>query len=168
MTKDSNSSPWTDLFSRLAEQLRRIEENLDGQKEGESHQPGWSMGWKFTLGSGSSTHSGPTPFSSANSSAAKRSPEPSSTSPKKIPVIPRSFGFIEVHEEEDHLLIIVDLPGLSDGGLHVEVVGEDLLVLTIGEGDFQESREILLPRPSKGVDLQREGTIWSIRASLEH
>lgn len=50
----------------------------------------------------------------------------------------------DVFEEDDHVLVVAEMPGISKSDVHVEVVG-DLLTVEAGHGDKKYRKEILLP-----------------------
>ena len=51
---------------------------------------------------------------------------------------------VDVFDEEDHILVIAELPGVSEDKIKVEVVG-DILSLTASDKDKKYAKEILLP-----------------------
>jgi len=51
---------------------------------------------------------------------------------------------IEVFDEEDHILVIAELPGVSENEIKIEVTG-DILNLTASDKDRKYAKEILLP-----------------------
>ncbi len=51
---------------------------------------------------------------------------------------------VDVFDEEDHILVIVELPGVSEDEIKVEAVG-DVLSLTASDRDRKYAKEILLP-----------------------
>ena len=51
---------------------------------------------------------------------------------------------VDVFDEKDHILVIAELPGVSEGKIKVEVAG-DILTLTAADKDRQYAKEILLP-----------------------
>ena len=52
---------------------------------------------------------------------------------------------IDVFDEEDHIIVIAELPGVSENEIKIEVVG-DILNLTASDKDRKYAKEILLPR----------------------
>ena len=55
---------------------------------------------------------------------------------------------VDVFDEEDHILIIAELPGVSEDEIKVEVAG-DILNLTASDRDRKYAKEILLPGKGK-------------------
>ena len=51
---------------------------------------------------------------------------------------------IDVFDEEDHILVIAELPGVSENEIKIEVAG-DILNLTASDKDRKYAKEILLP-----------------------
>jgi len=51
---------------------------------------------------------------------------------------------IDVFDEEDHILVIAELPGVSESEIKIEVTG-DILNLTASDKDRKYAKEILLP-----------------------
>ena len=51
---------------------------------------------------------------------------------------------IDVFDEEDHILVIAELPGVSENEITIEVAG-DILNLTASDKDRKYAKEILLP-----------------------
>lgn len=55
---------------------------------------------------------------------------------------------VDVFDEEDHILVIAELPGVSEDKIKVEVAG-DILNLTASGKDRKYAKEILLPSKVK-------------------
>ena len=51
---------------------------------------------------------------------------------------------VDIFDEEDHILVIAELPGVSEDKIKVEAVG-DILNLTASDTDRKYAKEILLP-----------------------
>jgi len=51
---------------------------------------------------------------------------------------------VDVFDEEDHILVIAELPGVSEDKIKIEVAG-DILNLTASDTDKKYAKEILLP-----------------------
>jgi HSP20 family protein len=51
---------------------------------------------------------------------------------------------VDVFDEQDHILVIAELPGVSENEIKIEVAG-DILNLTASDKDRKYAREILLP-----------------------
>ncbi len=51
---------------------------------------------------------------------------------------------IDVFDEEDHILVIAELPGVSESEIKIEVAG-DILNLAASDSDRKYAKEILLP-----------------------
>jgi HSP20 family protein len=60
---------------------------------------------------------------------------------------------VDVFDEGDHILVIAELPGVSEEGVKVEVVG-DILNLTASDTDRKYAKEILLPGKVKPASLK--------------
>ncbi len=52
---------------------------------------------------------------------------------------------VDIFEEEDHALIIVEMPGISDGDLKLDLK-DDVLSISAKRGDKTYQKEVLLPR----------------------
>lgn len=59
---------------------------------------------------------------------------------------------VDVFDEKDHILVIAELPGVSEENVHIEVSG-DMLNLTASNKDRKYAKEILLPSKVKGEPL---------------
>ena len=55
---------------------------------------------------------------------------------------------VDIFDEEERILVIAELPGVSEGQVKVEVAG-DILNLTASDGDRKYAKEILLPSKVK-------------------
>ena len=55
---------------------------------------------------------------------------------------------VDVFDEKDHILVIAELPGVSESEIKVEVAG-DILNLTASDRDRKYAKEILLPSKVK-------------------
>ena len=64
---------------------------------------------------------------------------------------------VDVFDEADHLLVVVELPGIDAKGIHYEI-NSDMLDLSAGRGNRKYKKEILLP--CKVAD---EGAVLSYR-----
>lgn len=51
---------------------------------------------------------------------------------------------VDVFDEQDHILVIAELPGVSENKIKIEVAG-DIVNLTASDKDRKYAREILLP-----------------------
>lgn len=51
---------------------------------------------------------------------------------------------VDVFDEQDHILVIAELPGVSENEIKIEVAG-DIVNLTASDKDRKYAREILLP-----------------------
>ena len=51
---------------------------------------------------------------------------------------------VDVFDEEDHILVIAELPGVSENEIKIEVAG-DILNLAASDRDRKYAREVLLP-----------------------
>jgi len=52
---------------------------------------------------------------------------------------------VDVFEEEEHILVIAEMPGIAAEDVHFDVSG-DILTLSAAKGDKKYSKEVLLPR----------------------
>ncbi|MFO8013183.1 MAG: Hsp20/alpha crystallin family protein [Phycisphaerae bacterium] len=52
---------------------------------------------------------------------------------------------VDVFEEEDHVLVVAEVPGVSEGDLHVDLA-DDILILTAEAGETKYRKEVLLPQ----------------------
>lgn len=72
--------------------------------------------------------------SSANTSRASRGP-----------VVEEELQpFVDVFDEQDQILVVVDLPGVEEEHIHIEVRG-DILILATAGGNRNYAKEIVLP-----------------------
>ena len=60
---------------------------------------------------------------------------------------------VDVFDEEDHILVIVELPGVSEDKIEIDAVG-DILNLTASDTDKKYAKEILLPSKVKPSPLK--------------
>ena len=60
---------------------------------------------------------------------------------------------VDVFDEEDHILVIAELPGVSESEIKIEVAG-DILNLTASDRDRKYAKEILLPSKVKASSLK--------------
>ena len=60
---------------------------------------------------------------------------------------------VDVFDEEDHILVIAELPGVSEDKIKIEVAG-DILNLTASDTDKKYAKEILLPGKVKPQSLK--------------
>ncbi len=51
----------------------------------------------------------------------------------------------DIFEEEDHILVVAEMPGVGPGDIDVDV-SDDVLTITAEKGDKKYRKEILLPR----------------------
>lgn len=52
---------------------------------------------------------------------------------------------VDVLEEDDHILVIAEMPGIAAEDVHLEV-SDDILILAAEKGDKKYRKEVLLPR----------------------
>ena len=55
---------------------------------------------------------------------------------------------VDIFDEEEHILVIAELPGVSEGQIKIEIAG-DILNLTASNRDRKYAKEILLPSKVK-------------------
>jgi HSP20 family protein len=60
---------------------------------------------------------------------------------------------VDIFDEEDHILVIAELPGVSEDEIKVEVAG-DILNLTASDKDRKYAKEILLPSKVKSDSMK--------------
>jgi HSP20 family protein len=60
---------------------------------------------------------------------------------------------VDVFDEEDHIVVIAELPGVSEDKIKIEAVG-DILNLTASDTDRKYAKEILLPSKVKPQSLK--------------
>lgn len=53
--------------------------------------------------------------------------------------------FVDVFDEQDHVLVIIELPGVEEEHIHTEVK-DDILTLSAANGNCKYSREVVLPK----------------------
>ncbi len=52
---------------------------------------------------------------------------------------------VDVFEEDDHTLVVAEMPGISKGDVHLDI-NDDVLSVRAERGDKKYSKEILLPK----------------------
>jgi HSP20 family protein len=68
---------------------------------------------------------------------------------------------IDVFEEEDHVLVVAEMPGVSAGDIQVELQG-DILTIAATKGEKKYRKEVLLPAaftPDKMTHTCRNGVL---------
>jgi HSP20 family protein len=60
---------------------------------------------------------------------------------------------VDVFDEEDHILVIAELPGVSEDKIKIEIAG-DILNLTASDTNQKYAKEILLPSKVKPASLR--------------
>lgn len=70
----------------------------------------------------------------------------------------------DVFEEKDHTLIVVEMPGISEADLQIEVK-DDLLTLSAEKGEKKYRKEILLPKsyPKEKMQISCNNGILEIK-----
>ncbi len=71
---------------------------------------------------------------------------------------------VDVFEEEDHTLIVAEMPGISAADVRLEAK-DDLLTITAERGDKKYYKELLLPRcyPREKIDVSCNNGIVEIK-----
>ncbi len=71
---------------------------------------------------------------------------------------------VDVFEEDDHILVVAEMPGISAGDIRVEVE-EDLLTIAAAHGDKKYQKEVLLPEsiPQKNVEWSCHSGVLEIK-----
>jgi len=59
---------------------------------------------------------------------------------------------VDLFEEEDHILVVAEVPGVSDDDMHVDLA-DDILTLTAEAGETKYRKEVLLPQTFEPQDL---------------
>ena len=65
-----------------------------------------------------------------------------------------SEPLVDVLDENDHVLVLVELPGVGDEDLTLDLVG-DILTLHAERGSKKYHKEIVLPREFKTEQMER-------------
>jgi len=73
---------------------------------------------------------------------------------------------VDVFDEEDHLRVIAELPGVAEGEIELEVAG-DILSLTATSKDRKYAKEILLPSGVKAESLRTSFKNGVLEITLE-
>jgi HSP20 family protein len=60
---------------------------------------------------------------------------------------------VDVFDEQDHVLVIAELPGVGEEQIHIELKG-DILILSAENGDRKYYREVILPGDVDASTLQ--------------
>jgi len=60
---------------------------------------------------------------------------------------------VDIFDEKDHILIVTELPGVTEDDINLELKG-DILKLSAETGDRKYSKEILLPSKVKGDKIE--------------
>ena len=64
---------------------------------------------------------------------------------KKRPPQEVRVPVVDVFEEDDHLLVMAELPGIAKEDVKIEIK-EDVLLISAARGDRKYRKEVLLPR----------------------
>jgi len=74
---------------------------------------------------------------------------------------------VDVFDEEDHTLVVVEMPGIGAADLTLDVK-DDLLTLSADQGEKKYRKEILLPRsyPRENMAVTSNNGIVEIRCTL--
>jgi HSP20 family protein len=64
---------------------------------------------------------------------------------KKRPSQEVRVPVVDIFEEEDHLLVMAELPGIAKEDVKIEIQ-EDVLLISAERGDTKYRKEVLLPR----------------------
>ena len=73
---------------------------------------------------------------------------------------------VDVFDEQGHVRLIAEVPGVSEEGLSVELKG-DILSLSAASKDRQYAKEVLLPCPVKRETIQRSFHNGILEITLE-
>lgn len=89
---------------------------------------------------------------------------------RKAPQRPRGGEerqpLIDVFDGQDHVLVIIELPGVDEEQIHTEVKG-DILILSTTSGNYNFYREVILPKDVDASTVTRKYTngVLEIRIS---
>lgn len=139
-------------LGEVVEKLQEVAtkaENLQrsGTIEGRDGKPRGTWGLNIRVGIGDQT--------GAPSRASHDPPDAVKPNPRVVVVRKPSASLIEVHDEGDHVSVLIERPGLELGEVTWELDG-DLLWLTIGA----EEHELFLPRAVDAVEArQAQGVV---------
>ncbi len=61
---------------------------------------------------------------------------------------------VDIFEEEDHVLVVAELPGIGEEDVQVELA-DDILTLSAGHGDKKYRKEVLLPQAFSADKMSR-------------
>ena len=73
---------------------------------------------------------------------------------------------VDVFDEEDHILVIAELPGVSEDEIKIEVTG-DILNLSASDRDRKYAKEILLPSKAKAESVKTSYKNGILEITLE-
>jgi len=73
---------------------------------------------------------------------------------------------VDVFDEKDHILVIAELPGVSENEIKIEVVG-DILNLVASDKDRKYTKEILLPSKVKASSVKSSYKNGILEITLE-
>jgi HSP20 family protein len=73
---------------------------------------------------------------------------------------------VDVFDEKDHILVIAELPGVSEKEIKIEVAG-DILNLTAADKDRKYAREVLLPAKVKKESMKTSYNNGILEITLE-
>jgi HSP20 family protein len=73
---------------------------------------------------------------------------------------------VDIFDEKDHILVIVELPGVAENEIKIEVVG-DILNLTASDKDRKYAKEILLPGKVKSESIKTAYNNGILEITLE-
>ena len=69
---------------------------------------------------------------------------------------------VDVFDEDGHVLIVAEMPGVAAGDIHLDV-RDDILTITAQNGDKKYRKEILLPAP---IDAKKESVSLSCKNGI--
>ncbi len=78
-----------------------------------------------------------------------------------------SEPLIDVIEENDHLLVLAEMPGVADEDVHVDLNG-DILVLHAERGSKKYHKEIVLPRSFEGKAMEQSSRNGILELKLKN
>ncbi|GER86468.1 hypothetical protein KDW_06300 [Dictyobacter vulcani] len=65
--------------------------------------------------------------------------------------------FVDLFNEQDHVLLVIELPGVEERDIHTEVNG-DIFILSTTYGDRTYSKEVILPGDADPDTMQKKYT----------
>lgn len=138
------------LFKGLGEMIdlaSQLKEKAGGlKKEGEFKIPVGGKELKGVYGFNISTLADGKPTINTFGTKIKKTPKGPVVEEEREPMV-------DVFPEKDHILIISELPGVSENEINVELSGDILTITSTGERKY--AKEVLLPSPVKPESMKK-------------